>query len=121
MYPKQLQMHFEGTFSNARHGARIEFMGRDATLYIDRGGYIITPERNRKIAASEKIIGKGARGADFYEQPDGELLHMQNWIDCVRSRKQPTAPISGAVSSASAAHLANLALRNGGVAEWKVL
>ncbi|MEZ6141021.1 MAG: Gfo/Idh/MocA family oxidoreductase [Zavarzinella sp.] len=118
-YPNQLQMHFEGTFSNARHGARIEFMGRDATLYIDRGGYILTPERNRKIEPSEKIIGKGPRGADFYNEPDGELLHIQNWVDCIRSRKQPTAPISGGVHSANAAHLANEALRKGGVATWE--
>src|SRR5262249_1965961 len=38
-YPGGLQMHFEGTFANANHGARIEFMGTEGTLYIDRGRY----------------------------------------------------------------------------------
>ena len=36
-YPGGIQMHFEGTFANARDGAHIEFMGTEANLYIDRG------------------------------------------------------------------------------------
>ena len=43
-YQDGLQMHFEGTFGNAREGAHIEFMGTEANLYVDRGGYILTPE-----------------------------------------------------------------------------
>jgi hypothetical protein len=40
-------------------------------------------------------------------------------VEGVRSRKAPTAPAEGGVSSASAAHLANQALRHGGSATWK--
>ena len=50
---------------------------------------------------------------------DGELLHVQNWIDCVRSRKPPTAPAEAGVSGAAAAHMANIALRTGQTAIWK--
>ena len=28
--------------------------------------------------------GKG-QGRDFYDKPDGELLHLTNWVECVRS------------------------------------
>ena len=59
------------------------------------------------------------RGADFYDKPDGERLHLANWIECIKSRKVPSAPAEGGVGSAAAAHLANLALRNGGAAAWK--
>jgi predicted dehydrogenase len=117
-YPGPIQMHFEGTFANARYGARIEFEGTDATIYVDRGGYQVIPERRSKVQASELILGTGPRGADFYEQPDGELLHLSNWVDCIRSRKTPTAPIEAGVSAAAAAHLANKALRSGGTAKW---
>jgi len=64
------------------------------------------------------ILGSGPRGADFYDKPDGELIHLTNWIDCIRTRKQPTAPIEAGVSAASAAHLANIAMREGGAATW---
>ena len=64
------------------------------------------------------ILGKGPRGRDFYDQPDGELLHLQNWVDSIRSRRQPSAPVAAGVSAASAAHLGNQAFRGTGVAVW---
>lgn len=119
-YPdKELQVYFEGTFVNARNAAMLEFMGSDATLYLDRGRYEIHPERNRRIKASELVIGKGPRGADFYEEPNGELLHLTNWVECVRSRKKPNAPAEAGVGAAAAAHLANLSLRRGQIAQWE--
>jgi len=117
-YGNDLQAHFEGTFSNARGGNFIEFMGTDATMYIDRGRYEIMPERGKGKEESE-VIGTGRKGLDFYDKPDGELLHVTNWIDCVRSRKKPTAPAEAGVSAAAAAHLGNIAYRQNKVAEWK--
>src|SRR5712691_3047381 len=45
VYPNDVQVYFEGTFVNARNGAMIEFMGSDASLYLDRGRYELHPER----------------------------------------------------------------------------
>lgn len=118
-YPNDIQVHFEGTFCNARRASMIEFMGRDGTLYIDRGCYQIYPERG-KGQYEEVIIGTDKRrGLDFYDKPDGELLHLTNWVECIRSRKQPSAPAETGVSGAAAAHLANQALRTGQTAVWK--
>lgn len=130
-YPDHgVQVYFEGTFLNARNAEMIEFMGRDGTLYIDRGRYELHPEIKRatynaapeppRFAYSEWVLGEGPRGADFYKNPDGEVLHLTNWIECVRSRKKPIAPAEAGVGSAAAAHLANGALRSGQVAHWKV-
>ena len=117
-YPSGVQAYFEGTFSNARNGSMVEFMGTDATLYMDRGRYEIHPERKKKVQPSELILGTGPRGADFYDKPDGEMLHLINWVECIRSKKEPSAPVSGGVSAASAAHLGNIAYRKGIVAKW---
>jgi predicted dehydrogenase len=121
LYPNDLQVYFEGTFSNARNGAMLEFMGSEATLYLDRGRYEVIPERGKKGEAEAEVLAsnKEYRGADFYDKPDGELLHLTNWVECVRSRKQPSAPVAAGVGAASAAHLANQALRSGQVAVWK--
>ncbi|MGH9676167.1 MAG: Gfo/Idh/MocA family protein [Candidatus Acidiferrum sp.] len=118
VYPGDIQVHFEGTFFNARNASMIEFMGTDATLYIDRGRYEIHPERD-KGKVEEFVLGSGARGRDFYDKPDGERLHLENWLACVRNRKRPNAPVEAGVRAAAAAHLANQSLRSGQVAAWK--
>jgi predicted dehydrogenase len=116
-YPGPIQMQFEGTFSNAANAARIEFLGTKANLYADRGRIEVTPEPRSKVEPYAMILGDGPKGADFYKTPDGEKLHLANWIDCVRSRKQPNAPLKAGITSAAAAHLANAALRGNGVAK----
>jgi predicted dehydrogenase len=127
-YPNA-QVYFESTFLNARNGAMLEFMTPDATIYLDRGRLEVIPETRRDasnrnpatpvVAASEMVLGKGPKGADYYDQPDGELLHLSNWLECIRTRKTPNAPAEAGVSSASAAHLGNIALREGRVATWE--
>jgi predicted dehydrogenase len=117
-YPGGLQVHFEGDFSNARNGAMIEFQGTDASLYLDRGRYELHPERGMG-KYEELVLGTGGKGRDFYDKPDGERVHLENWIEAVRNKKQPSCPIDAGVSAASAAHLANQALRSGQVAKWK--
>ena len=59
-----------------------------------------------------------SKGADFYDKPDGELLHLTNWVECVRSRQRPNAPAEAGVGAAAAAHLGNRAYRSGDVAIW---
>jgi predicted dehydrogenase len=107
----KVQVYFEGTFSNARNAAMMEFMGSKATLYADRGRYEVHPERNSDVQYSELILGEGGRGADFYSNPNGGRLHLINWLECIRSRKQPNAPVEAGVRAAAAAHRANRSLR----------
>jgi len=116
-YP-DFQVYFEGTFCNARNAAMLEFMGTGGTVYLDRGRYEVYPERNRR-SYEEWILGTGKRGADYYDQPDGELVHLTNWIECIRSRKRPNAPAEAGVSAAAAAHLGNQAYRANQVMAWK--
>jgi predicted dehydrogenase len=118
VYPGEVQVYFEGTFCNARNGAMLELMGTEATLYVDRGRYEIHPERN-KGKYEELVLGTGKRGQDFYDKPDGERLHLENWLQAVRGRHKPAAPVEAGIRAAAAAHLANEALRSEKVAIWK--
>lgn len=121
-YPdKKVQVYFEGTFSNNRNGSMCEFMGTEGTIYLDRGRYELIPDRGKtKPEPKSLILGKGEKGLDFYDQPDGELLHLTNWIECVRDRSKKVAcPAEAGVSAASAAHLANQSVRSGQTAVWK--
>jgi predicted dehydrogenase len=115
----ETQIYFEGTFCNARNAAMMEFMGTEATLYCDRGRYTVIPEKNKKVEPKELVLGTGPLGQDFYDKPNGELIHLGNWLECIRSRETPNSPVEAGVHSAGAAHLANIALRTGEVAKWK--
>ena len=109
------QVYFEGTFSNARNAAMMECMGTKATLYADRGRYELHPERNSEVEYRELILGEGGRGADFYNPPNGTLFHIENWLECIRTREEPNAPVVAGVRAATTAHLPNQALRTGKV------
>jgi hypothetical protein len=118
-YKDDLLVHFEGTFSNNHHGAMVTFMGENGTLYIDRGRYEFTAQRGRGKDEA-LVLGKSPahKGADFYDEPNGELLHLQNWLESIRHGRQPAAPAEAGVSAAAAAHLGNIAFRENRVAEW---
>ena len=110
-YPGGVTAYFEGTFSNARHGAMITFMGTEGSIYCDRGRMELVPDPGKTIKPVELILGQGRRGADFYDQPDGELLHITDWVAALRAGKQPSAPLEAGITAANAAHLANRSLR----------
>jgi hypothetical protein len=44
---------------------------------------------------------------------DGTIDHIANWLECIRSREEPNAPVRLAVPAARAAHLGNDAYRRG--------
>jgi predicted dehydrogenase len=117
-YSDKLQAHFEGTFSNAWQGAMMAFLGTEGTLYLDRGRYELYPERGKGESESLVVGTEPRRGRDHYDKPNGELLHLTNWLDCVRSRERPNCPAEAGVRSAAVAHLGNRALRTGQVANW---
>lgn len=118
-YPEQkTQAYFEGTFVNHRNRAMLEIMGTKGTLYCDRGRYEVIPESGG-IQARERIDSKGDRGADFFAGVDGELFHLTNWVECIRSREKPHCPAEEGVHAAAAAHLANLSLRSGEIVSSK--
>jgi predicted dehydrogenase len=119
VYPQNLQVYFEGTFCNQRNGSMVEFMGTEATLYIDRGRFELIPEPRSKQKPEEMILGTGPRGRDFYDRPEGELLHLIDWIDAIRNGRQPSATVQAGVRAAAAAHLGNQAYRGNGVAAWR--
>ncbi|NNJ25521.1 Gfo/Idh/MocA family protein [Alienimonas chondri] len=111
------QMHFEGTFANHRDRACAELMGSKATLYIDRGRYELIPQHRSGVTPRERLEApEKLRGLDFYDEVDGAKYHLENWIECVRSRAEPACPVEEGVASADLAHAANAALPGRGAA-----
>ena len=51
---------------------------------------------------------------------DGTLDHVKNFLDCVRNRKTPSAPIQAGHEAARTGWIANLALKRGAKVNWDV-
>jgi len=49
---------------------------------------------------------------------DGSVAHLQNWIDCIRTRARPNADIRVGHMAARTSHIANAALRAGRRVRW---
>jgi len=109
-----LQAHFEGTFINHHNRASLMFLGTQANLYCDRGRYELRPERGKDVEPRQRVDGKrDILGLDFYDEVDGALHHLTDWVESVRARKKPSCPVEEGVRSAATAHLANLSCRRG--------
>jgi predicted dehydrogenase len=114
-FPKNFTATYLGTFVSRIDDGGLEFRGDRGTLKIDRARMAFYRDDATYVA------GTLAPEPDIYVRSsgDGSLTHLQNWIDCIRSRKTPNAPIRAGHEAARTAHIANASLRNGGrPARW---
>jgi len=100
---------YEGMMASSIDDGGLEFRGTDATLKINRGGFGVYREG---VSGRENPVVK----ADSFR--DGTLDHMQNFFDCVKSRKEPNAPVETGVAAARAGQIVNLAYQHGGQITW---
>ncbi len=88
----------------------LAFVGNDATLVINREGWEVLPEvqdGNYKVPAMPK------QGGGENHEP-----HMKNFIECIKTRKDPACTIENGRLVAVYAHMANIALRTNSRLEW---
>ncbi len=88
------------------HGGAI-FVGEKGTISIDRGRFTCTP---KELASTR--LGKDA--PRLYVSNN----HMQNWFDCMKSRKPTAADVETGHRSATVCHLGNIARWAGRRLRW---
>jgi predicted dehydrogenase len=98
---------YEGMMNSSIDDGGLEFRGTEATLKINRSGFGVYRER----VEEEKNPALTARSV-----LDGTISHMENFFDCIKTRKEPNAPVETGVAAARAGHIGNLAYQHGG--QW---
>jgi len=100
---------YEGAMASSIDDGGLEFRGTEATLKINRSGFSVYREG---VPGKENPVVR----ADSFQ--DGTIDHMQNFFECIKSRKEPNAPVETGVAAARAGHIANLAYHRGGQISW---
>jgi hypothetical protein len=87
----------------------LEFRGTEATLKINRSGFGVYRE---DVQHSQNPVLKEESFRD------GTIAHMQNFFECIKTRKEPNAPVETGIACARAGQIANLAYRRSGQIAW---
>src|SRR5439155_7374042 len=117
----------------------LEFFGTKGSMSLARSGFTLTPDR--KIRPENRVPQTGGGGhpvggpqrrpvegpPEFWTKPASDTsgtelsqfkLHVRNFLDCIRSRKQPVSDLESAHRVSTICHLANLSLRLGRKLRW---
>jgi predicted dehydrogenase len=97
---------YEGMMNSSIDDGGLEFRGTDATLKINRSGFAV----HREHVEEEKNPAVTARSV-----LDGTISHMENFFECIKTRKEPNAPVETGVAAARAGQIGNLAYQHGGL------
>lgn len=82
----------------------VTFVGPKGKIFVNRGVIKAEPEELLKIEPTTKLYASDN--------------HHRNFLECIKSRELPVADVEIGHRSATACHLANMALRLGRKIEW---
>jgi len=107
-YP-DFDVSYQGMMASSIDDGGLEFRGTEATLKIDRSGFTVYHEGAAKgenpVLAEKSYL-------------DGTVSHMANFFECVKTRKEPNAPVETGIAAARAGHIGNYAFHHGGQTAW---
>jgi predicted dehydrogenase len=109
-YPEMVVL-WQSTFNNKHFGQGERLLGSDGSVEHLSGSTDMVTGRSREEETRyypEKVNQPNGLAA---QGNSADQNHMQDFFDCVRSRKQPNAPVEIGYKSAIAVHMANMAYR----------
>jgi len=98
-YPGEYTATFEATLAPGITGAAVEICGTEGRLWIDRSRFEFYPP------------GKNAQPTIVRVEPGNDPLtqaHVNNFLECVKTRKRPNGDVLIGHRSAQASHLGNI-------------
>ncbi len=121
-YANGVTMVISGEFPNG-----IKFIGRDGWIFVSRGNETVTAsdpvsrlKDSQALAASDPKIIESVIGPQEVHLEES-LDHHGNWLEAIRARRQPIAPIEVGHRSCSACLLHHIAMRANRTLRWDPL
>ncbi|RMG38863.1 MAG: gfo/Idh/MocA family oxidoreductase [Planctomycetota bacterium] len=108
MFPNGVEMHI---VSHSRDGNGILFEGTKGRFFVSRGALKGRPVEELK----DNPLPEDAIVKIYGGEPTS---HMENFFNCVKSRKQPISDVPSHHRALTTCHLANIAIRLGRKITW---
>lgn len=105
------------------HDYGILFCGTDGSLLIDRAGFEVIPDKvvlpyGIRQAQGDRPLRKIALKESKAKGVDGQPAHVNNFVDCLKSRERPICDIEVGHHSTNTCHLGNIAYKLGRKLVW---
>lgn len=97
-------INYTSSFNDWWH---IFFQGEKGTMHLHRFGFKVYMDEDKP---KDRDLPEKARIAFDGDLPDEP--HIENFLDCIKSRKEPNAPVEVGHTAVCGPHLGNLAYRN---------
>jgi predicted dehydrogenase len=108
-YKNGVEVRFE--LEKGPHGGGI-FIGSDCKIEINRNKFTTNPKDFVKNPP-DPAVAETWEGPGWIARP-----HMQNWLDCIKSRELPNADVEIGHRSISVCHLVNIVRELGRKPQW---
>jgi predicted dehydrogenase len=110
-FPNDKVVTWQSTFNNNRYGLGERLLGSDGTIeHIMGANEMVATKSEERIHYYPETVNRPNEPSLSGQTPDQN--HMANWIDCIRTRNTPNAPVDIGYRAAVASHMANLAYRH---------
>ena len=111
---KGFQAVFQSRQTNAARGNVEKYYGPGGTIDLIKG--VVSNEGVEKVKLHEEKLTERYEKAETAANTGGDSLtraHMRNWMECVRSRQNPNAPVEAGYWHTVSLIMANAAMRTG--------
>jgi predicted dehydrogenase len=119
--PEKMLFTWNSMFGNRHFGeGDEEVLGNKGCILRNEEGTVrfVPEDRQAAASAAEEKTTAAAKPPDLVDSSDTTDLHMRNFIDCVRSRKEPNCPFEIGFRSAVACQMAIASYRQGRTVKW---
>jgi predicted dehydrogenase len=116
--PEKIFFTWNSGFGSSYYGADEVVLGSDGAVFRDqrRNSVSYVPKHTRHHGAA--VAPEEPSAADIVGGGDETEMHMQNFFECVRSRKTPNCPFEIGFRSAVACQMAVASYRQGREVRW---
>jgi predicted dehydrogenase len=117
-YPNGAVMYISEKYPNG-----VRFVGEDGWIWVTRGRYAAGEPaegtRSRALDAHDpRVLRAGIKEGEIRLHASQRNDHHLDWLDSIRSRKQPVAPVEAGHRSCTACLVAHAAMKLGRTLRW---